>query len=180
MRHAVIMAMLLLTGCASWFESPVKEVKADPLVTVKPLDLPQPAIPNFLNVSKQISEMRLPGYAKDAAKIVENSADAAIDRAAKQGAIVDVVRVAAWAMGLGFLVFLFGGFIPLPGMRAAGGWTVALGATIATLAPWLNDFLGDTEVRWAGYAAFSILAISLSIGGAWWFLDKVRDLTRRG
>lgn len=183
MRHAVAIALLALTGCASWFEPSDEEVVTQAPVTYAPAATPAdfgwPAIPSLAEVSRQIATSPLPNAVKDAAKIVEGSADAAVDRSVKHGALVDVVRVSAWAMGLGFLVFLFGGFIPLPGMRAAGGWTVALGAAIATLAPWLNDFLGDSEVRWAGYAAFGILAVALSIGGSWWFLDKVRDLTRK-
>lgn len=137
-----------------------------------------PVIPD-LQVAVREAAQATPSVFRDAVQVVERSADQASDRGIKEAALYEVVRYAAWAMGAGFFVFLLGGFLPIPGLRTAGASTVALGAAIATLAPWLNDLLGDQDVRLAGYAAFSILAIAFAAGGAWWFLDKVRDETRR-
>lgn len=188
MRTAAAIAMLALTGCASWFRpSKVAEAATPSQVSATSIPLPQPrpadlglwpAIPDLKSVSKQIVESS-PDVVRQAADIVERSSDNASARDIKEDALYQVVRMSAWAMGLGFLAFLLGGILPIPGIRTAGAWTVGLGAAIATLAPWLNGFLGNERVQLAGYAAFSILALALSVGGSWWFLDKVKDLTRR-
>lgn len=189
MRTVVAISLLTLTGCASWFKpSKVAEAVSPPPAPVSSLPaLPSrpeglglwPAIPSFEVVARQIAESSAPSVVKQAAEIVERSADNASVRDIKEAGLYEVVRYAAWAMGLGFLAFLMGGFLPIPGIRAAGAWTVALGAAIATLAPWLNGLLGNERVQLAGYAAFSILALALAVGGSWWFLDKVRDSTRK-
>jgi len=186
MRTVVAISLLALTGCASWFKPSSADQAAQLPATAQATTLPArqvdlglwPAIPSLETVAAQVAQST-PAVIKQAVDIVERSADAASARDIKEAALYEVVRYAAWAMGAGFLVFLLGGFVPIPGIRAAGGWTVALGAAIATLAPWLNEFLGNERVRLAGYAAFSILALAISAGGAWWFLDKVRDETRR-
>ena len=126
------------------------------------------------DLTAQVAKVGQDAVAQGAA-IIERSADAASARDIKEAALLEVVRYSAWAMALGFVAFLLGGFLPIPGIRAAGGWTVALGAAIATLSPWLNDLLGQERVRVAGYVAFSILALALAAGGAWWFIDKVKD-----
>lgn len=188
MRTAAVIAVVALTGCASWFTpSRVTEAAQSSQISVTPVPQPLPR-PADLGLWPAIPELKVvvaevkaasPEVVKQAVEIVETSADKASVRDIKEAALYEVVRYAAWAMGLGFLAFLFGGFLPIPGIRTAGGWTVALGAAIATLAPWLNGLLGNERVQLAGYAAFAILAIAFALGGAWWFLDKVRDETRR-
>lgn len=190
-----ILLALALTGC-SWFArkaadsatpmleeaaaSAVKEAVRPPAPASKPAPTDTiglwPAIPDLQTVAAALAASpSTPSAVTRAAEIVERSADAASARDIKEAALLEVVRYAAWAMALGFVAFLAGGFLPIPGIRAAGGWTVALGAAIATLAPWLNDLLGQERVRVAGYIAFSILALALAAGGAWWFIDKVKD-----
>lgn len=174
-----------LTGCA-WFgrTATPDEIHIPPVEAVKPPSTPPvsrpadlslwPAIPDLQVVAKEIVAAS-PKVVQQAAAVVERSADNASVRDIKEDALYQVVRMSAWAMGLGFLVFLLGGFLPFPGIRTAGGWTVALGAAIATLAPWLNDLLGTENARIVGWFAFALLAFALAGGAAWWFLDKVRD-----
>lgn len=189
-----ILLALALAGC-SWFSrkaaiesarpvleeaaaSAVKESVRPPAPASKPApDLGLwPAIPDLQTVAAAIAaNPSTPSAVTRAAEIVERSADAASARDIKEAALFEVVRMSAWAMGLGFLCFLLGGFLPFPGIRTAGGWTVALGAAIATLAPWLNDLLGTENARVVGWFAFALLAFALAGGAAWWFLDKVRD-----
>ena len=191
-----ILLALALTGC-SWFSrkaaesarpvleeaasSAVKEAVRPPAPASKPAPTPDtlglwPAIPDLASVAQAIAaNPSTPSAVTRAAEIVERSADAASARDIKEAALFEVVRMSAWAMGLGFLCFLLGGFLPFPGIRTAGGWTVALGAAIATLAPWLNDLLGTENARVVGWFAFALLAFALAGGAAWWFLDKVRD-----
>lgn len=162
---------MALTGCASWFES-------EPEVTEQPSSPPSVAlISQAYTASTEQMVQRAVELAVQSSNIETRKDDAVADRQIKKDGTLEVVRVSAWAMGVGFIVFLAGGVIP--GGRAAGGWTIALGAAIATLAPWLNDILGDDQVRIAGYAAFSILAGAVALGGSWWFLDMVRDAVRR-
>ena len=192
-----ILLALALTGC-SWFSRKAATESARPVLeevassaiaeaakppapaaskpaTTDTLGL-WPAIPDLGSVAAAIAaNPSAPSAVTRAAEIVERSADAASARDIKEAALYEVVRMSAWAMGLGFLAFLLGGFLPLPGIRSAGGWTVALGAAIATGAPWLNDLLGTENARIAGWFAFAILAFALAGGAAWWFLDKVRD-----
>lgn len=187
---AAIILAASLSGC-SWFRSapkapspeaviPEAVASALPATPAVPAPTPArdlglwPAIPSLELVGAHVAKVGQEAVAQGAA-IVERSADAASARDIKEAALLEVVRYAAWAMALGFVAFLAGGFLPIPGIRAAGGWTVALGAAIATLAPWLNDLLGQERVRVAGYIAFSILALALAAGGAWWFIDKVKD-----
>lgn len=186
---AAIILAASLSGC-SWFsrskapspESVLPEAAASvlPAAPASPAPAPArdlglwPAIPSLELVGAQVAKVGQDAVAQGAA-IIERSADAASARDIKEAALLEVVRYSAWAMALGFVAFLLGGFLPIPGIRAAGGWTVALGAAIATLSPWLNDLLGQERVRVAGYVAFSILALALAAGGAWWFIDKVKD-----
>lgn len=188
-----ILLALALAGC-SWFSrkaaesarpvleeaaaSAVKEAVRPPAPASKPApDLGLwPAIPDLQTVAAAIAaNPSAPSAVTRAAEIVERSADAASARDIKEAALFEVVRMSAWAMGLGFLCFLLGGFLPFPGIRTAGGWTVALGAAIATLAPWLNDLLGTENARVVGWFAFALLAFAIAGGAAWWFLDKVKD-----
>jgi len=121
--------------------------------------------------------------AREAARLAKSERDAAANRARLAASVSEVTRLASWAMGLGFAIFL-GSSVPflapwLGSLRKAAGLTVALGAAVATLAPWLADFLGHEKVLLAGYAAFAILALAASVAAGWYIFDAVRDATRR-
>jgi hypothetical protein len=199
---AFIILAAFLSGC-SWFSrskapSPESVLSA---LTPPPADasIPAPAFegwPTIPPLSSATSFLEAASRAKteaefarsielarEAARLAKSERDAAANRARLAASVSEVTRLASWAMGLGFAVFL-GSSVPflapwLGSLRKAAGLTVALGAAVATLAPWLADFLGHEKVLLAGYAAFAILALAASVAAGWYIVDAVLDATRK-
>ena len=200
---AFIILAAFLSGCSSWFSrskapSPESVLSA---LTPPPADASIPAAafegwPTIPSLSSATSFLEAAAKAKteaefarsielarEAARLAKSERDAAANRARLAASVSEVTRLASWAMGLGFAVFL-GSSVPflapwLGSLRKAAGLTVALGAAVATLAPWLADFLGHEKVLLAGYAAFAILALAASVAAGWYIVDAVRDATRK-
>jgi hypothetical protein len=199
---AILSTCLALSGC-SWFSRAVAPSPESVLDSLTPPTAPAavpapaladwPAIPplasasSFLEAAAKAKDKaefdRAVELARESARLAKEERDAAANRARLAASVAEVSRLASWAMGLGFAIFL-GSSVPflapwLGSLRKAAGLTVALGAAVATLAPWLADFLGHEKVLLAGYAAFAILAVSASIAAGWYILDAVRDAARK-
>jgi len=201
---AVIILAASLSGCSSWFSRSKAPSPEGVLAALTPPPAPAPSVPSpalegwpavpplssassFLEAAARAKTeaefARSVELARESARIAKDERDAAANRARLAASVSEVTRLASWAMGLGFAVFL-GSSIPflapwLGSLRKAAGLTVALGAAVATLAPWLADLLGHEQVLYAGYAAFAIIALSASIAAGWWLLDAVRDAARK-
>ena len=200
---AVIILAASLSGCSSWFsrsKAPSPEsVLASLTPPPAPSAVPAPALDGWPTVpplssassfleaaakAKTEAEFaRSVELARESARLAKEERDASANRARLAASVSEVTRLASWAMGLGFAIFLASS-VPflapwLGSLRKAAGLTVALGAAVATLAPWLADFLGHEKVLLAGYAAFAILAIAASIAAGWYILDAVRDAARK-
>ena len=199
---AILSTCLALSGC-SWFSrskapSPESVLEAltpppAPAASQAPALPDWPAIPplasasSFLEAASKAKDKqefdRAVELARESARLAKEERDASANRARLAASVSEVTRLASWAMGLGFAIFL-GSSVPflapwLGSLRKAAGLTVALGAAVATLAPWLADFLGHEKVLLAGYAAFAILAIAASLAAGWYILDAVRDAARK-
>ena len=202
MRAAAIILAASLSGC-SWFsrskapspESVLEALTPPPAPTTAPEPSlgDWPSVPPLASASSFLAEAarakteadfaRSVELARESARLAKSERDAAASRARLASSVSEVTRLASWAMGLGFAIFL-GSSVPflapwLGSLRKAAGLTVALGAAVATLAPWLADFLGHEKVLLAGYAAFAILALAASIAAGWYILDAVRDAARK-
>lgn len=84
-------------------------------------------------------------------------------------------RVAAAAIGLGILAFLFGHLLAIP--RWASAATVGLGLLVATMAPQLIEFFGSDHAHYIMLATFGVLALGSLAGAGMWFWNKVGHLT---
>ena len=170
MRALSVIMLIALSGCAFWRTDAKRNVQKEEAPAKSVVFLEHAAASKTEDMFARSIELAL-----QSSNLEEKKADGDNGRLVKANSVGLVTRYAAWAMGLGFIAFLFGGMLPIPGIRSSGAWTVGLGAAIATAAPWLSDFLDDDKVKLAGYASFSILALAVSIGVSWLILDKVRD-----
>lgn len=84
-------------------------------------------------------------------------------------------RVAAGAIGVGILAFLFGHFLAIP--RWASAMTVGLGLLVATMAPQLIEFFGSDHAHYLMLGTFAVLAIGALLTAGLWVWDKVKHLT---
>jgi len=200
---AVIILAASLSGCSSWFSRSKAPSPESVLASLTPPPAPSavpapaldgwPAVPPLSSASSFLEAAakakteaefaRSVELARESARLAKEERDASANRARLAASVSEVTRLASWAMGLGFAIFL-GSSVPflapwLGSLRKAAGLTVALGAAVATLAPWLADFLGHEKVLLAGYAAFAILAIAASLAAGWYILDAVRDAARK-
>jgi hypothetical protein len=200
---AVIILAASLSGCSSWFSRSKAPSPESVLASLTPPPAPSavpahaldgwPTVPplssaaSFLEAAAKAKTeaefARSVELARESARLAKEERDASANRARLAASVSEVTRLASWAMGLGFAIFL-GSSVPflapwLGSLRKAAGLTVALGAAVATLAPWLADFLGHEKVLLAGYAAFAILALAASLAAGWYILDAVRDAARK-
>jgi hypothetical protein len=200
---AVIILAASLSGCSSWFSRSKAPSPESVLASLTPPPAPSavptpaldgwPAVPPLSSASSFLEAAakakteaefaRSVELARESARLAKEERDASANRARLAASVSEVTRLASWAMGLGFAIFL-GSSVPflapwLGSLRKAAGLTVALGAAVATLAPWLADFLGHEKVLLAGYAAFAILALAASLAAGWYILDAVRDAARK-
>ena len=83
----------------------------------------------------------------------------------------DLSRVAAGAIALGFLGFLFGHLVGIPRWASAG--TVALGLAVATSAPQLLDFFGSDAARNIMLGTFGLLALGGLVALGLWGWRKL-------
>jgi len=176
MGRILAIACIVLTGCC-WFqdEAPAPDDVVIPARDEAVKAITMPSLAN-LHVTPELVAKSV-DTARQTVDLVNRTKDAAADRVVKVESVTDLSKVAAYAVGLGFLAFLASGVLPIPGLRATALWTIGIGAAISVLGPWLSDVLGDDNVRYISYAAFGIVALSASVGLGWYIIDKVKDET---
>lgn len=174
MRLAVLISTLLLAGCWS-SDLPEVEIPTVPARDAVVQAVTMPSLADF-KVTPEMVAHSVENVRKTVI-IADTSKDSSAERIVKAGSVTDLSRVAAYAVGLGFLAFIVSGVLPIPGLRTTALSTIGIGAAIAILGPWLNDILGDDNARTISYVAFGIVAISASIGLGWYIIDKVKDET---
>lgn len=167
MRLAVLISTLLLAGCWS---SDLPEVEP-PVVPARDAVVQAVTMPDLQKIPAEVAK------AAEVVQVVTKANDATGERISKIQSMTDLTRVAAYAVALGVVAFLASGVFPIPGLKANALATIAIGAAIGVVAPWLNDILGDENARTIAYVAFGIVAISAALGLAWYIIDKVKDET---
>ncbi len=174
MRLAISALLCLsLAGCWSWSDDAEDKVVPARDAVVEAITMPSLA---DLKVTPEMVAQSVEN-ARQAVSLSDKSKDSAGERVAKLESVTELSRVAAYAVGLGFLAFLLSGVIPIPGLKTTALLTIGIGAAIAILGPWLNDILGDEKARTISYIAFGIVALSASIGLGWYIIDRVKDET---
>lgn len=161
------MAAIALSGCSWWSVDDVEQ----PVVPARDAVVQAITMPDLQKLPAEVAK------AADVVQVVTKANDATGERISKIQSMTDLTRVAAYAVALGVMAFLASGVFPIPGLKANSLATIAIGAAIGVVAPWLNDILGDENARTIAYVAFGIVAISASIGFAWYIIDKVKDET---
>ena len=101
------------------------------------------------------------GYTLQEALAAQAAAHARLSEAAS-----NLSRVAAAAIAVGFLAFLFGHLLAIP--RWVAATTIALGTLTATTAPQLLEFFGSENAQHLMLATFALLAVAgVASAGLW-------------
>jgi hypothetical protein len=101
------------------------------------------------------------GYTLQEALAAQAAAHARLSEAAS-----NLSRVAAAAIAVGFLAFLFGHLLAIP--RWVAATTIALGTLTATTAPQLLEFFGSENAQHLMLATFGLLALAGVFSGGLW------------
>lgn len=88
--------------------------------------------------------------------------------------VSDLSRVAAGAIGIGILAFLFGHLLAIP--KWASVSTIGLGLLVATTAPQLVEFFGSDKAQYLMLGTFGILALALVSAFCVWLWSKLSNV----
>lgn len=104
---------------------------------------------------------------------MERAAQAA-NQARLSEASSNLSRVAAGAIALGVIAFLFGHLMAIPRWVAAS--TIGLGTLTATTAPQLLAFFGSDSAQTIMLATFSLLALAGTTSAMLWIYRKISPI----